>query len=78
MATLLGVLGYKITADARDFNMAMTRAEKNLGKLGSQMKATGRVMSTYITAPIALIAGASIKMATDFEASMRHSGRTGG
>jgi len=70
MATLLGVLGYKITADTKDFSMAMDRAGRNLGKLGSQMKATGRTMSTYITAPIALIAGASIKMATDFEASM--------
>jgi len=39
-------LPYKPTECAREFNTAMTKAEKNLGRLGNETRATERTMTT--------------------------------
>ena len=41
-----------------------------VSKAGTKMTAAGKKMSHAITAPVLLAAGASVKMATDFQASM--------
>lgn len=43
---------------------------KRLKRAGEKMKGIGRSMSTYITLPLAALAGASIKMASDFTESL--------
>lgn len=44
----------------------------SLSKVGTQMTAVGKDMSTYVTLPIVALAGASVKMAMDFQQSMTY------
>lgn len=43
---------------------------KSLGKVGTTATSVGRSLSTYVTAPIALIGAESVKMAMNFQQSM--------
>lgn len=47
----------------------MMRLGDQMKRLGSRMTSVGQTMSRRVTAPLALIGGASIKLATDFETS---------
>jgi hypothetical protein len=50
--------------------MGFSRAtERNFKMLGGQMMTVGRTMSTFITAPVALMGAAAVKSAMDWESS---------
>ena len=49
---------------------AAERLVVKLKKVGEKMSKIGKSMTTYLTLPLAAIAGASIKMASDFEESL--------
>lgn len=57
-------------ADLKDFSTKMQRANKEVLALGRTMQSTGRNLSTKITLPILALAGASTKLAVDFDESM--------
>jgi TP901 family phage tail tape measure protein len=42
-----------------------------IGRIGNQMRAAGRVMTTYITLPIVAAGAMAVKTAAEFETSMR-------
>lgn len=65
----LGNLIVRIGADVSDLNRALTKTDRDLQRLGRKMQRTGRQMTVGITAPLAGIAAASIKMASDAEES---------
>lgn len=44
----------------------------SLGKVGTQMSSVGRSMTTGLSVPIVAVAGASVKMAMDFQQSMTY------
>ena len=48
----------------------MAALGKQLGVIGKKMTATGKKMFTKLTMPILAVAGASLKMAADFETGM--------
>lgn len=66
MATV-AVLGVKINADIKSFQTAMAQMQSQMQKAGSQLRNTGRTLSTTVTLPILGIAGAAIKAASDVE-----------
>lgn len=47
---------------------AISRSAINFSQLGTNMKAAGMAMTTYVTLPLALLAGASLKAAGDLQA----------
>ena len=49
---------------------ATERLTEKLKKAGEKMGRIGKSMTTYLTLPLAAIAGASIKMASDFTESL--------
>src|SRR5690606_25677698 len=52
------------------FSTAMQNATRDMQKMGKKLQATGKSMSTYLTAPLAALGAVAIKMSGDFEASM--------
>ena len=59
-----------INGNSKDLEAALSSAEKKLSAFGKQMKDIGQSMSLRLSAPLALIGGAAIKMATDFNESL--------
>jgi TP901 family phage tail tape measure protein len=51
-------------------NASLLRIQKNWEKTGAAMKTFGRSMTQFVTVPMALVGGASMKMYADFEFSM--------
>jgi TP901 family phage tail tape measure protein len=70
MAAMTTVLKAIITADASQMKTQLAAAEGSLKSFGSKASATGKKLTKNVTLPMGLVAGASIKMASDFEASM--------
>ena len=60
-----------ITADATQFQKTIQTAQTRLEKFGAKTSATGKLLTKKLTMPIGLVGGASIKMASDFDASMK-------
>ena len=61
---------FLINANLSNFSKGLAKAQANLRQFGSNMKSIGRSMTTYVTTPLLLAGGASIKMAVDFQTSM--------
>ncbi|KKM73938.1 hypothetical protein LCGC14_1405330, partial [marine sediment metagenome] len=55
----------------RSFQRRLTKLGGSLTALGGRMRSVGRGLSLSLTAPLALIGGAIIKVAGQFEASMK-------
>ncbi|MDR2223812.1 MAG: phage tail tape measure protein [Flavobacteriaceae bacterium] len=58
-------------ADLDQFSTEMQKARREMEKAGKEMQKIGKEMSTYLTAPLAAIAGFSSKISMDFDDSMR-------
>jgi len=52
------------------FSTSSQNLQRELTKVGKQMKSVGKDMSTYITAPLAIMGGLAVKTFADFEQSM--------
>jgi hypothetical protein len=59
-----------LNGNSKDLEAALSSAEKKLSAFGKQMKDVGQSMSLRLSAPLALLGGAAIKMATDFNESL--------
>jgi len=59
-----------LNGNSKDLEAALNSAEKKLSAFGSKMKDVGQSMSLRLSAPLALLGGAAIKMATDFNESL--------
>ena len=59
-----------ITAKTAQFHKNMTAAQKSLANFSQKAATVGPALTKGVTLPMAAIAGASIKAAADFEASM--------
>ena len=70
MSQSLGTLLARIGADTTQFDAALTKSQARMATVGKSMKKIGMKMSMALTLPLALIGGASFKMAKDFEVSM--------
>jgi hypothetical protein len=56
--------------DLKAFSDSSQNLQRELTKVGKQMKSVGKDMSTYITAPLAIMGGLAVKTFADFEQSM--------
>lgn len=66
----LATINVKFTVNLSQFSTGMQNALRSIDKFGQQMQKVGRGMTTYLTAPILAAAGASVKLATDYEESV--------
>ena len=66
----LGDLVVRIGADTAPLNKALGTVQRNMRTMTGNFTKLGTSMSRSITLPLAAIAGASLKLAVDFEASM--------
>src|SRR5437763_14745575 len=60
----------KIGADTRKYDAAMKKLTKDTQNIGKQLSGIGKDLTAAITAPVAGITAAVIKMGSDFEAQM--------
>lgn len=67
MATLAD-LNVRIGAQIDDFERNMATVHAGIGRLGEHAKTAGQALTTYITLPLGLLGGASLKAAADIEA----------
>ncbi|MBT7881381.1 MAG: phage tail tape measure protein [Flavobacteriaceae bacterium] len=63
-------LKVNLIGNATSLNTALTGASARLRQFSAKAKALGSSLTTSLTLPLALIGGASIKMALDFDKSM--------
>lgn len=66
----LGDLVVRIGADAAPLNKALGTVQRNMRTMTGNFKKLGSSMTKSITMPLAAVAGASLKLAVDFESSM--------
>ena len=59
-----------LTGDATKLSASLNAAEKKLKSFGDSATKIGKSMSLFVTAPIILVGGAAIKMASDFQESL--------
>jgi len=60
----------RIGWDLKAFSDSSQNLSRELTKVGKQMKSVGKDMSTYITAPLAIMGGLAVKTFADFQQSM--------
>jgi len=69
-STVIGSLRVNLGIDTAAFIAGLQNATKHLDRVGKQMQAIGRQMSSTITAPMALVGTGILKMSADFEQAM--------
>ena len=69
MATI-AELKVKIGANVTDFDKKLSKVQNKMVSVGKKMQSVGKQMAMSITAPLALIGGAAIKMGSDFDKSL--------
>lgn len=74
MATLVGDLLVKLSASDNELTATLARAGQKMQGFGDKMKEVGQSMSMYLTAPMVLAGGASIKMASDLSENLNKVG----
>lgn len=67
---MLNELVVKVSAKIDEFNKGMNEMQKKLEDVTQNMKETGESLTTYLTLPMALVGGASIKLASDMQESL--------
>ena len=70
MAQSVKTLSVYINLKTKAFTTGLGRLQRTLKRFGNKLKATGARLTSSITMPLAMAGGASIKLASDFEASM--------
>jgi hypothetical protein len=70
MAVTIGDVTIRIGASTKTLNRDLRNAERSLQASAAKFQAIGSSLTLGITAPLALIGGASFKMASDFEESL--------
>jgi hypothetical protein len=70
MAVTIGDVTIRIGASTKTLNRDLRNAERALQQSAAKFQAIGSSLTLGITAPLALIGGASFKMASDFEESL--------
>lgn len=70
MAQSVKTLSVYLNLNSKAFTKGLTKMQTRLKKFGQSMSAAGAKMTRSITMPIALVGGAAVKLASDFEASM--------
>lgn len=77
----LANISVRFRADLKQFSTEMQNATRTLKKQGKQFQKVGQNMSTYISAPLALVGGMAVKTFADFEQALAQveavSGATG-
>ncbi|MDR8391001.1 phage tail tape measure protein [Aliifodinibius sp. S!AR15-10] len=63
-------VSFIIGANIKNFQKNLNKAQKRFKRFGRKMQRIGSSMTQNITTPITIAAGASLKMAADFEKSM--------
>ena len=63
-------INVKLTANIKDFQSKMTKAQKGFNKFGKGMKSAGQSMTTALSGPIALLGVGAVMAAANFEKSM--------
>lgn len=66
----LGDLVVNIGANTKDLNKKLGRVRRDMRSMSSNFTAVGKSMSRNITMPLALVGGAALKLAVDFEDAM--------
>lgn len=66
----VGLLTIAFGADLRGFDKAMKKAQRSIKKFGASMQQIGQDLTRNITLPIAGLAIAAVKMASDYEESL--------
>jgi len=69
----LGSLNIHLLADVSQYTRAMNKASARLDKMGKKFRRTGRSMSLYVTAPLAIVGGAAVKAFANFDDAMTQS-----
>lgn len=64
----LAELNVVIGAEIDDFEKEIKTLEKGIGRLGDKLQATGESLTKFVTVPLSLLAGASLKAAGDMQA----------
>ncbi|MBN2365740.1 MAG: phage tail tape measure protein [Calditrichaeota bacterium] len=62
---------FLIGANIKNFERNLSRAQRTFKNFGSSLKNTGRTLTRSLTLPIGIAGLAAVKMAADFETSMR-------
>lgn len=66
----LGDLVVNIGANTKDLNKKLGRVRRDMRQMSSNFTAVGQSMTRNLTMPLALIGGAAVKLAVDFESAM--------
>lgn len=69
----LGSLNVHLLANTAQYTRAMKTASARLDRMSKKFHTVGRSMSMYVTAPLALIGGASVKAFANFDDAMTQS-----
>ena len=67
----LGSVTLSLSVNTKDFRTKLQQAEKSFKRFGGKLQSVGSSMTRNITMPLTLIGGASVKMATEFDTSLR-------
>lgn len=67
----IALVNLKFGVNLTDFVSDLNQVGREAKKFGRQMQGIGKNLSTYVTAPLAGISAVSVKMAADFDDSMR-------
>lgn len=70
MAVTIGDVTIRIGASTKTLNSDLRKAERSLQASAAKFRSIGQSLTLGVTAPLALIGGASFKMASDFEESL--------
>lgn len=66
----LGSLIVRIGADLTDLNRSLSKADRDIVRVGKSMQHTGTQMTKYLTVPIVAAGAALLKVGADFEAGL--------
>ena len=74
----LGDLVVNIGANTKDLNRKLGRVRRDMRSMTSNFTAVGQNMTRSLTMPLALVGGAAVKLAVDFESAMAQVKATSG
>lgn len=69
MAQTLANLLVRIGADASGLDKELSKIERKMNQFGNRLQDVGRKLTTTLTVPLALVGGAAVKTASDWESA---------